>query len=239
MARRKKKIVRRKSTMIKKNKTMANGWIIFWIIFCWPLGFLFLFKKLNNDKSAIMKDTKIYMVVSYIMIGFGVFYSALAFSSSSASTGNAANNAAAGFVLLILFGGGGVLLNLYARNIRKTGEKYKKYISLIINQNQSSIDNIASAAGVPYATAEKDLQKMINAGYFAGAFIDVSQRAIISSSFVTRRVSISASASARADVTMPTVQEQMKIVACGNCGANGRVTVGQIVECEYCGSALQ
>jgi len=217
---------------------MAMGWIIFWIIICWPLGFLFLIRKMNTDKSAIMKYSKTYMVVSYIMIGLGIFYAAIAFTGNFTSAENAANNTAAGFVLLFLFGGGGVLLNLYARKIRKTGEKYKKYISLIINQNQSSIDNIASAAGVSYATATKDLQKMINIGYFGGAVIDVSQRVIISTRFVSRRVSTNASLSARANVIASTVQEHMKIVACGSCGANSKVTIGQIAECDYCGSAL-
>jgi len=147
-------------------------------------------------------------------MGMGVIYLIMAFEDPGM------------IAAAIIFDGGGVLVNWFARKTKREGERYKKYISLIVNQSQTSIDNIASAVGVTYEAAAKDLQKMIDAGYFVGAYIDVSQREIV--------LAKPAQASAGSSV----VQVQERVVTCGSCGANNRV-MGQIGECEYCGSHLQ
>jgi hypothetical protein len=81
----------------------------------------------------------------------------------------------------------------------------------------------------------KDLQKMIDAGYFSGAYIDITQREIILAKTAMPQEYVSPiSPSAQA----PSPQAQERIVSCKSCGANNKV-MGQLGECEYCGSHLQ
>jgi len=130
-------------------------------------------------------------------------------------------------VTAILWGSGGIWLNRIAQRTTLTGERYKKYITLVVNQNYTSIDKIASAVGVSYEDAAQDLQKMINSGYFTGAYINAAQREIV----LARTAPSQAFQAAAA-------QTQERVVTCGSCGANNRVS-GQFGECEYCGSPLQ
>jgi hypothetical protein len=50
---------------MSNKKNLSWGWIIFWIIIFWPVGIFFLFKKLNDDKTAILKNSK---TVSNILV---------------------------------------------------------------------------------------------------------------------------------------------------------------------------
>jgi len=202
-------------------KQTAWGWIIFWFILFWPVGLILLIKRQTVDKSATLKSNKGVFIASYILMALGIIYLILAITEDP-------DLLAAFFVC----GGGGVVVYLFARKSKLRGERYKKYIAMIVNQNQTSIDNIAAAVGVPYATAAKELQKMISAGYFIGAYINDSQREIILTHIAPQQ---GPSAAVVADVS----QAQTMVVACPGCGANNRVVVGQFAECEYCGSPLQ
>lgn len=212
----------------RKNST-SWGWIIFWFILFWPVGLFLLFKKQSIDKSAILKNTKTLFIVSYILVFMGVFYPIMAITGNLEETEESMNPVSASIVMVVLFGGGGVLLNIKARQMKTMGDRYKKYIAIVINQNQNSVDNIAPAVGVSYEIAVKDLQKMIDTGYFVGAYIDATQREIVLAKTAPQQI---------AQDTVAT-QTQVTIVTCGSCGANNRVTTGQIAECEYCASPLQ
>ncbi|MCL2391806.1 MAG: hypothetical protein FWC66_04250 [Oscillospiraceae bacterium] len=206
----------------KEKKPTSWGWIIFWFIIFWPVGLVLLIKRLSVDKSAAIKNNKAISIVSYVLMGIGAIYLIMAIAGESGM-----------WAAAIIFGGGGILVNRYARKAKLTGERYKNYIGLIVNHNQTSIDNIAAATNVPYDTVVKDLQKMITMGYFVGAHIDIAQREIV----LARHEPMP-------HPTMPfsanqgQAQMQERVVVCSSCGANNRV-VGFVGECEYCGSPLQ
>jgi len=202
-------------------KSMSWGGIIFWLILFWPLGLFFLFRKIHTDRTASLNNGRTVAIVSYILIGAAVVYLIMAFEEG------------AGFIpAAILCAGGGIWLFVISRRMKATGVRYRKYIALVVNQEQKSIDAIATAMGISYEDAVKELQQMINRGYFAGAHIDVGSREI--------RL-------AKAPPPPPAAPEmpvtagipiQERVVACNSCGANIRVS-GQVGECEYCGSPLQ
>jgi len=204
-------------TNAPQKKPVSWGWIIFWFIIFWPVGLILLFKRVAIDKSATLKNDKTVAVISYILMGLGAIYFIMALTESAEYT-----------VPMILFGGGGLVLFFVSRNMKRTGERYKKYIELVVNQGQILIDNIASAMGVSYEIAIKDLQKMIDLGYFANARIDHPNREL-----VLARHAFEQTASTF------TMQTESKIVSCSGCGANNVIIVGQIGKCEYCGSAVQ
>jgi len=201
---------------IENNRTMSWGIVVLFLFIFWPIGLILLFKKLATDKSATIKCGRSLTRISYVMIGIGLICLVAMFGGSTGMVGPT-----------IIFLGGGIWVNRIGKRTTITGERYKKYISLIVNQRQTSIDNIAAAVGVPYNVAVADLQKMISSGFFTGAFIDVVNREIVL-----------AVAAPQVNPMAVATAPQIKVAACGSCGANNRVVVGQLTECEYCGSHL-
>lgn len=118
-------------------------------------------------------------------------------------------------IWMALFGTPGVLLLYISNRIKKKSEKFKRYIAIIVNGQEYMLDHIASATHTPYDIVKKDLQEMINKNYFSGAYINESTREIIIKKHAA-----------------PTA-----MIKCSCCGANNLI-VGNIGECEYCGSKL-
>lgn len=199
------------------DKSLSWGLIVVCFIVFWPVGLFLLFRKLSLDKSATFKNSKTVEMVSYALMGFGVIYLLMAISGRST------------MLMAVALGGGGIWVNQIARRMKSDGEKYKKYISAVVNQSQTSIDNISSMVGVSYETAVTDLTKMIDSGYFVGAYINENTREIVMSA-VAQQPAMSAQSS---------TQTQYKVATCQSCGANNSVVVGRVTECEYCGSPVQ
>jgi len=205
-----------------------TGWIVVIIalVIFWPIGLFLLFNKLRSDRKAAIKCHKLLMIVSFVLMGLGVMHLFRALGS----WGTFGAFSSYTLFLAIVTGGGGLYLYRIAKRTKITGEKYKQYIAIIINHGQSSIDNIASAMGVAYEMAVDDLQKMIVAGFFPGAYIDFTRRKILFKKPVSQGVEGS-TVNAHG---MP----QAMVSNCQNCGANNTIDAGQLAECEYCGSPL-
>lgn len=202
---------------MENNKTMSWGWIIFWFLVFWPVGLYSCYKKISGDKSAILKNSKNIFIISYVLIAFCVTALLMTFTEDPSM-----------FLPAILFGAGGFCVNRVGRNMKKNGEKYKKYIALIVNQHLTQIDMIATEVGVTYDVATADLQKMIDTGYFVGAYISENSREILL-------------AKPAIDATTQTTatQSQTRVVECKGCGANNSIKIGQTNQCEYCGTAIE
>jgi len=197
-------------------KQTSWGWIIFWFIFFWPIGLVLLIKREKSDKQATLNSNRGVFIASFILMGIGV--SGLASSSF------------AGFLFLI----GGVAIFLHARKVKKTGDRYKNYITLIVNHNHTSIEKIANLAGVSYDVALSDLQNMINDGYFQGAYIDTAQGIIVLS-----QIPVQNQFQPEMAVNHVHTQPQRMAISCNSCGASAVIVVGQPSQCEYCDSFLQ
>lgn len=201
---------------MSNKKTMSWGWIIFWFVIFWPIGLFFLFKKISTDKTATLKNSKTIANVSYVLIGFGVIYLMMAIGGDSEM-----------LFAAFLFGGGGIWVNVISRNMKKTGKRYKKYIDIVVNQNMTMLDNIASTCGVTYEVAKIDLQKMIDTGYFEGAYINETMREIVLKKQEVQQ-----------QMQQYSVNIQSKVCTCKSCGAKNTV-FGLMSECEYCGSPIE
>jgi len=131
---------------------------------------------------------------------------------------------------------GGVIVNRMARKTKKTGERYKQYIALIVNHSQNSLDAIAQSIGVPYAIVVEDLQKMIRAGFFQRGYIDYTYRVIVFAPPMPHQVWNTAYSGAA--IAAPAAPPRVIVVICRSCGANNSVYAGYGDECEYCGSPI-
>lgn len=194
--------------------------IILVCIVFWPVGLFLLWKRVSVDKRASLTTGRVITICGFVslaisLMGFLVSISE-GFGSDDIST-------------IIFFIIAGAALVLTGNNITKNAGKYKKYLSIIVNQGITSIDSIASASSVSYEAAKKDIEKMIDKGYFSGAYINDGSRELVLP---------------RADYKESMEQNnneqhmETKVVVCKSCGANNTVIVGKTAECEFCGSPI-
>lgn len=93
-------------------------------------------------------------------------------------------------------------------------------------------NTIASTTGKSYDVVHKDVKKMIDKGYLKNAYIDEGVREVVlTNSVPAPQNNINFAAANSAPILS-------KIVACPCCGANNTM-LGDICECEYCGSPLK
>ena len=206
-----------------KKKPISWIWIIVGFICFWPVGIVLLFIRLTSDKTATLKNSRTVAIISYVLMGLGAFNLLMAFADPFF------------FSSVLLFGGGGVAVFFVARNMKRNGEKYKKYIAIVINQGHTAIDNIAAMANVSYHMALEDLQRMINLGYFSNAFINHANRTIVFGQNTTSPVTHPHHGVSAAP---PAEHFQRIATPCTACGANNTLAARQMGECEYCGSII-
>ncbi len=206
----------------KKKINPLYSWpvIIISIIVFWPLAIFLVYKRVKIDKRAGFTTGKIIKYLSYVsffMVAMGII----------ACLGKGFTGEDFGMILFFLIAG--VALFMFAKKLSSNAEKYKKYISIIINGNEYILDNIASAMSLPINIVKKDLKDMINSGYFQGAYINDSTNEIVLPKTGKENINDIASNDES--------QIEAKVITCKCCGAQNKVTTSG-AECEYCGSPL-
>ena len=209
----------------KISKTYTWPVIILMLVIFFPVGLYLLFKRFTTDKTNIQKNSKSLRLTGLILIGIGLFY-ALMGVLGNLETSEGTSVVSGVIIMLLIFGGIGTGFLIASRNLKKNDGKLIKYIDIIIKQKHTEIDNIAANAGVPYEVAKKDIQNLINSGYFPGAYINETSRKIIFQQPIE-------------NTSAKTQSAQTKVIACKGCGANNTVVIGHPCECEYCGVAIE
>lgn len=208
-------------------KGKISGWyswpvIILALCVFWPVGIFLIIKRVSVDKKAAMGAGKLIGgigIASYCIAGLG-FIVCLSDGFGSDDIG-----------MILFFGIAGFALQKVSRKIKREAEDVKKYLSVIVNGNERQIDAIASSMGKSYDVTKNDIQKLINKGYLKNAYINEGIREIIlPSDSIQEQVDATINSTANNVTT--------KIVTCPCCGANNTI-MGNIGECEYCGSPLK
>ncbi len=104
----------------------------------------------------------------------------------------------------------------------KHNARQREYFSMIDNHRILSIDQIASSMSVSYEQARKDINKMIEKGFFGNAHIDNMARLVV---LPVKGVDIN---------TKVTTTNKI----CPSCGASNNVSSLGENKCEYCGTIL-
>lgn len=197
--------------------------IILALCFFWPVGVFLIIKKVSVDRKAAIGAGKFIGgmgIVLYCIAALGLFVSLV--------DGFAGEDIA----LVLFFGVAGFVLRRIAKKIKTEAESVKQYLSIIVNDNIRQLDAIASTTGKTYDVVHEDVKKLIDKGYLKNAYIDESTREVVlpNNAPVPQYNANYATANA--------APVQSKVVTCPCCGANNTV-MGDIGECEYCGSPLE
>ncbi len=144
---------------------------------------------------------------------------------------------------IIIFGLIGIPAVLSARTIKKNLPRYIQYIELIVNQNQSNIEDIALAVGEKVETTTIDLHNMIFTGYLKGYDIDQNNQNILLEETInqSRNDNSTSETENSGNKVILTKAERIyeDVVECQSCGAKNKVKVGFVSECVYCGTPLK
>lgn len=200
------------------------SWPVIILALCifWPVGIFLIIKRVSVDKKTAMGAGKLIGgigIASYCIAGIG-FIACLSDGFGSDDIG-----------MILFFGIAGFVLQKVSQKIKREAEDVKKYLSVIVNGNERQIDVIASSMGKSYDVAKNDIQKMISKGYLKNAYINEGTREVVlPNNNIQEQVGTMTNTTANNVTT--------KIVACPCCGANNTI-MGDMGECEYCGSPLK
>lgn len=215
-----------------KRKFTSVGWIIFWFIVFYPLGYVFLFLRLKdkfgNKYTAVNKDNeeiKVFKPGTGYEIGkkFMIFGGAV---FALAALGMFSNAVRYGFaddiVRTVAYAGISALLLYSAYKRAENQKRYQPYLNYLTAYGTDPIFDLAYSLGVTREQAIKDLSEMI-------------QKKII-------RASISEDGYIVLDANPEKIPSssryETKFVRCNSCGAPNAIKPGAPRKCEYCDSPL-
>lgn len=199
------------------------SWPVIILALCifWPVGIFLIIKRVSVDKKTAMGAGKLIGgigIASYCIAGIGLI--------ACISDGFGSDD----IMMILFFGIAGFVLQKVSKKIKRDAEDVKKYLSVIVNGNERQIDVIASSMSKSYDVAKNDIQKLINKGYLKNAYINEGTREIVLPNIIQEQ---------SGDMTnTSSANVETKIIACPCCGANNTI-VGDMGECEYCGSPLK
>lgn len=130
------------------------------------------------------------------------------------------------FIILLALS---VYLIIFGIKTKKVIKRFRKYVNIISMENETSIENIATACSESTDFVTKNLQEMINRKFFTSAYIDKNANRII----LERKNTTAANEAVNNNKTV-----KFKVTTCKNCGASNRIPVNTASECEFCGSAI-
>lgn len=213
-----------------QKKSFSWGIITLLLIFFFPVGIFMIVKKVTTESFNYAKNGKSLKTLGWILLCFAGIY-LLMFMTGDLVAEDGGSIVGPMLVVIFLFGGGGILSLIKGNEYIKKGTKYNRYVSIINSSNDTLIDNIAAAYPTSFEQAAKDLQSMLDDGYFMNAYVDLNRRELIMPQKAAS-VNININQSASPSSTQSTS------VKCKNCGATNTVVPGTANECEYCGSPL-
>ena len=213
---------------MRQNKSFSWGLILLMLILFFPVGIYMIVKKVTTEKFNYINNGKALKVLGWVLIGLGIIYIIPTDSEAGSDT--------VGSILfgILLFGGLGALSLLKGFKYEKLGKKYARYVSIVNTTPNTSINAIAAAVPTTYEQAVKDLQSMINSGYFMNTYLDLNRGELVRaySNFPQNNYNFTPNTAYKPNL-------QRISTKCPSCGAPNNIVKGTANECEFCGSPLQ
>lgn len=191
--------------------------IIIFFVFS-PIGFVLLILRLRQDLATSMSFGR-------TLMGFGGI---VAFISGIGILSGLAADSGFPVLFALPFFIGGVAVAWKGLQLTFEGSTTRRYIDLIVNQRQRSVNNIARIlAPTTPETVAKEVQRLIDRGFLRGFSLD-PQSGIITK--LDRPPSLPPAHAPR-----DAAPARPSAFTCKACGANNEVTTPSgPVRCEYC-----
>lgn len=203
---------------IDTSKWYFSTWfIIVMFIAFWPAGIALLILKNSKNKNAMFigtTDKRKYMLGGAALVIIGL-----------SSIGD---HAFWGLAMIV----GGAAMLYYSKTLVDKAERNRKYIDLIVNQHEGSIDNIAGVCNIAYDKCIKELKYLQTVGVLSNVSIDEAGRMV---NLIQTQPVIERNQSILSPFATPAEEVTC---TCPGCGAKVAVVKGTSVTCEYCDSPI-
>ncbi len=201
---------------MESNQKIYLSWtvVILTIIFCWPIGLLYLkFKDTSKNKLIFAGKTKIVIGI------FSVFFGLVGLTTEMEDT---SDDLLIGIILITFFLSLGIyLIYIGIKNI-KEGKIYDQLVYLIKYEKIENMQDIAERLKINLNDTNKYMVKAISMKYIDEE-IECKNGKII----YKRQV-----------VEKEEKKKKEHIVKCNSCGGINTVIEGENSICEYCGMQL-
>lgn len=219
----------------------AAGWgaIIAALVFFFPAGIVMAGVKLSREKDNYSSNAKGNRIIGYVFIGLGIFYFIMCL------TGQTTEPATFGQALtgLLIFAAIGSYPCYAGFKYGKIGQIYDKYMPLINESVDGSLDDIAAATGKNYDEVVSDIDVLIKAGCLKDIRIDTTNRVFTSDIMNMKKTAAAKKKIMATESEIISRKEKgllnYKTIKCPNCGATNNVVYGEENVCEFCGSPLE
>lgn len=220
-----------RNTSVNNNKSFSWGVIILMFFLFFPIGIYMLVKKMTTEKFNYAKNGKSLQTLGWVLLVFGCIYILMGMTGEF-QTEDGSSAIEGLMIVIVLFIGCGLFCVFKGKKYVKLANKFNRYAAIVNANSNHSIDNIAAAYPTDYDTACKDLQDMLDIGFYLNSYIDLGRRELVmpqKSQPAQVKVMVS-------ETTTRTAQP--RVIKCPNCGATNTLNPGAPSECEYCGSPL-
>lgn len=200
--------------MSKRVGRGASWSVVILLLFVFfPVGIFLLVRKVTLEIDSYTKNGTVMQTLGGVLLALGLMYTFLGLTGALVDENG--NSATAVVLGICVFGLGGLALLIQGVRYWRRGKIYTRYLTLIGMQHLRSLPAIAAAYPTSYEAVCRDLQGMLDRGFFRYGYLDLVRRELILPEYIGGQA-----------VSPQTLR-------CGSCGAWGSGTV-----CEYCGAAL-
>ncbi len=196
-----------------QNKQVERPWwaIISMLFFLFPVGVLFLIKKVSEEKREILKNGRMLIIFGAISAFFGVLGMALTVYAVATGDEGAAPLFGVPALALLLFG---AAIIIWGVMLRRKGMEYNRYLRFLLLSSERSIPSIAQVMGVNTMRALEMLEMLVDYQYIRGMYVD------------------------HGELMLKSKETAKFAIRCKHCGGTSILEAGKPVVCEYCGAAL-
>lgn len=150
------------------------------------------------------------------------------------------------FVFVLAFDALGIWLMILSRKKTKLIKEFKKYVTAISRDPNGFIPDIAASLGTSEDKVKSNLELMIKKKFFSNAFIDqnsnciiIANRQVVAANSVPQAYTNTANTTNNFATPSAYPAVEMITVKCKGCGGVNTIPMGQVGECEYCGSPIK
>jgi hypothetical protein len=202
-----------------------SGWVIvLGLVLCWPLGLLFALLRIKNDRSFHMLAARLLGLIGWSFLVVSLL--AVAGMIAELPTTDDVSTEIGGLVVMLLFAVGSIVMIRKAKSLRAGVKVRRSLIDQVVNQQVTSIDEIAQRLKKKPGEIVADLYDMSEGGFLPGYQIDPQNRRVWRPA-----PAVAAAVAAGAGGGAP----QLVQFVCTGCGARNQIhkTNGRVA-CEYC-----
>ena len=217
--------------MQKNKKEVFYSWpiILIALYVFFPLGIYLIIKKQQlHRKNTFTTHKKTFKAAIGLFIVAGIFYLPMIFSifDNDKELKETANSGLGfGFFFTIL-GTVILLISFYQKN---KAEKYRQYLSLIVNRDTENLDEIATKMNLDKSKVIKDIRILLDKKFLPCEYdLDIEDNRIYDVHKAKRKK----------EEREREIEKNTRVVKCPNCYANNKLTE-KIGRCEYCNSYIE